>query len=137
MLKRYKQQQRRQSSALLQSPQLRRPVPTHADSSSSLPPPEMAFSPTYAGYPTADPHSMASGAMMAPSMNNAAPMPAHYAADAANVNYVWSQYESTPVGQQPMWVSDQSLGGNMFTQQGMNAFILPHSEWGPPQHQIW
>jgi hypothetical protein len=74
---------------------------------------------------------------MPPSMNNAAPMPAHYAADAANVNYVWSQYESTPVGQQPMWVSDQSLGGNMFTQQGMNAFILPHSEWGPPQHQIW
>lgn len=64
-------------------------------------------------------------------------MPAHYAADAANVNAVWAQYEAAPVSQHPTWVSDSTLGGQMFTQHGMGAFIVPPNVWGPPQTHIW
>jgi hypothetical protein len=146
MLKRYKQSARRQSSATVRSPQqqqqhaeMRRPIPMQSDSSTSVQSAtEMPFSPTYAHYTTQDPAAMmAPGAIAHPHHGAPHQMPAHYAADAANVNFVWAQYEATPTSQQPMWVSDQSLGGNMFTQHGMGAFIVPQTEWGPQQPEIW
>jgi hypothetical protein len=44
--------------------------------------------------------------------------------------------EATEANQLPVWISDQSLGGQSFSQQGMEAFLLP-PEYMPHATQIW
>jgi hypothetical protein len=43
--------------------------------------------------------------------------------------------EQSP-GELPVWISDQSLGGQSFSQHGMDAFIIP-TEFIPTAPQIW
>lgn len=78
-------------------------------------------------------------------INNHATMPGqmHVAHDqhgnvtfAPNVGDIWRGFESTSNEQLPVWLSDQTLGGNSFQQNGMDAFFLPH-EFFPPAPQIW
>ncbi|PPQ67094.1 hypothetical protein CVT25_005695 [Psilocybe cyanescens] len=49
---------------------------------------------------------------------------------------IWRGLEQTSVEQLPVWISDQSLGGQTFSQHGMDAFIMP-TEYLPPATQIW
>lgn len=46
-------------------------------------------------------------------------------ADAANLDQIWRGFEGTSNEQLPMWLSDQSLGGNSITQLGLEAFMMP------------
>ncbi|KAF9229106.1 hypothetical protein BS17DRAFT_771032 [Gyrodon lividus] len=54
----------------------------------------------------------------------------------ADVDTIWRGFEMTSNEQLPVWISDQSLGGNTFSQQGMDAFLLP-ADYLPPARQIW
>jgi hypothetical protein len=54
----------------------------------------------------------------------------------AEVDNIWRGFEMTSNEQLPVWISDQSLGGNSFSQQGMDAFLLP-ADYLPPAPQIW
>jgi hypothetical protein len=53
--------------------------------------------------------------------------------DAENI---WRGFEMTSNEQLPVWISDQTLGGNTFSQNGMDAFLLP-ADYLPPTPQIW
>jgi len=53
-----------------------------------------------------------------------------------DVDSIWRGFEMTSNEQLPVWISDQSLGGSTFSQQGMNAFLLP-ADYLPPAPQIW
>jgi len=44
--------------------------------------------------------------------------------------------ETTETNQLPVWISDESLGGESFPQQGMDAFLIP-PEYLPNSTQIW
>ena len=44
--------------------------------------------------------------------------------------------ETTEANQLPVWISDQSLGGQSFPQHGMDAFLIP-TEYLPTSTQIW
>lgn len=54
----------------------------------------------------------------------------------SRVDNIWRGFETTSNEQLPVWLSDQTLGGNSFQQNGMDAFLLPH-EFFPPAPQIW
>ncbi|KAL1748582.1 hypothetical protein HDZ31DRAFT_29427 [Schizophyllum fasciatum] len=49
---------------------------------------------------------------------------------------IWRGFERTASEQLPVWISDQTLGGQRFSQEGMNAYLLPN-EYMPPAPQIW
>lgn len=49
---------------------------------------------------------------------------------------IWRGFEMTSNEQLPVWMSDQTLGGASFSQNGMNAFLLP-ADYLPPAPQIW
>ncbi|KAF8140417.1 hypothetical protein EV363DRAFT_1393324 [Boletus edulis] len=53
-----------------------------------------------------------------------------------DVDTIWRGFEMTSTEQLPVWISDQSLGGSTFSQQGINAFLLP-TDYLPPAPQIW
>jgi len=53
----------------------------------------------------------------------------------ADVNNIWRGFEATSAEQLPVWLSD-SLGGNSFSQSGIDAFLLP-PDYLPPAPQIW
>ena len=54
----------------------------------------------------------------------------------ANVDHIWRGFETTSNEQLPVWLSDQTLGGNSFSQNGIDAFLLP-TDFLPPSTQIW
>jgi hypothetical protein len=56
--------------------------------------------------------------------------------DAVNVDHIWRGFEMTSNEQLPVWLSDQTLGGSSFSQNGMDAFLLPN-DYLPPAPQIW
>ncbi|KZT30720.1 hypothetical protein NEOLEDRAFT_1126328 [Neolentinus lepideus HHB14362 ss-1] len=60
----------------------------------------------------------------------------HYSADAANIDHIWRGFEMTSNEHLPVWLSDQNLGGASFTQNGMDAFLLP-TDFLPPAPQVW
>ena len=53
-----------------------------------------------------------------------------------NADNIWRGFEQTSTDQLPVWLSDQSLGGNSFSQSGIDAFLLPN-DYLPPAPQIW
>ncbi|KAF5384822.1 hypothetical protein D9615_001376 [Tricholomella constricta] len=55
---------------------------------------------------------------------------------ATDADHIWRGFETTANEQLPVWISDQSLGGSSFTQNGMDAFLLPN-DYMPPAPQIW
>ncbi|KAH6916892.1 hypothetical protein BKA70DRAFT_1250880 [Coprinopsis sp. MPI-PUGE-AT-0042] len=52
-----------------------------------------------------------------------------------DVDQIWQGLSGFPQEQLPVWISDQSLGGNSFSQHGMDAFLLPNDPVAAPQ--IW
>ena len=135
MLKRFK---RRKTGSMSRSPQM--PRPTHQGSHSQ----DMAMghvmpqhphganqptSPTYDATFTTHPEAMTH---MHPNM------PQHFNqyGGAANIEHIWRTFESTSAEQLPIWLSDQTLGGSQFSQNGIDAFLLPN-DYLPPAPQIW
>ncbi|KAJ6574941.1 hypothetical protein B0H19DRAFT_619992 [Mycena capillaripes] len=55
---------------------------------------------------------------------------------ATDADHIWRGFEMTASEQLPVWISDQTLGGNSFSQNGINAFLLPQ-DYLPPTPQIW
>ena len=55
------------------------------------------------------------------------PMPQHYPhlpyPHSTEADHTWQGSEQTPSDQLPVWMTDHSLGGTLFSQHGMNAFI--------------
>lgn len=81
------------------------------------------FSPAYDGSFTESQMQMVAGTVH----------PQHpHATDAENI---WRGFETTENEQLPVWISDSTLGGNSFTQNGMDAFLLPINYL--PAQQIW
>jgi hypothetical protein len=85
------------------------------------------FSPTNYDptFPNVDP-SMQQSHMTIPAMTSPSMM------DAEDI---WRGFEMTANAHLPVWLSDESLGGNSFSQNGMDAFLLPNSYLPPPR--IW
>ncbi|KAI0271423.1 hypothetical protein BC834DRAFT_818298 [Gloeopeniophorella convolvens] len=54
----------------------------------------------------------------------------------ASADNIWRGFEATSTEQLPVWLSDQSLGGNSFSNSGIDAFLLPN-DYLPPAPQIW
>ena len=54
----------------------------------------------------------------------------------ADADTIMRGFEMTSAEHLPMWMTDQSLGGNTFYQQGMDAFLLP-ADYFPPAPQIF
>jgi hypothetical protein len=53
-----------------------------------------------------------------------------------DADQIWQGFEMTAQEQLPVWISDQSLGGQSFSQHGMDAFLLPN-DYLPAAPQIW
>lgn len=66
-------------------------------------------------------------------------VPHQYNADAANLDQIWRGFEGTSNEQLPVWLSDQSLGGNSFSQLGLEAFMMPpeYDQQHASAPQIW
>ncbi|KAI0785462.1 hypothetical protein BC629DRAFT_1517230 [Irpex lacteus] len=132
MLKRFK---RRKTGSISRSPQVARPGQSMREGSAhsqdlgighhiSTNP----ISPTYDSHYTAHPESMGHVA--------AGPAHQYYGQYAANIDNIWRGFESTSTEQLPVWLSDQTLGGASFSQNGIDAFLLPN-DYLPPAPQIW
>lgn len=137
MLKRSK---RRKTNSI--SPQMSRPgQPVHRDSSGHSQDVTMGhpmsqhphaqhqpLSPTYDTTFTAPPGQMVH---MPPGVPQQ-----HFGQYNANIDTIWRGFESTSAEQLPVWLSDQTLGGASFSQNGIDAFLLPN-DFLPPAPQIW
>ena len=54
----------------------------------------------------------------------------------AEAEQIWRGLEQA-TGDLPTWISDQSLGGQSFSQHGMDAFIIPPDYLPVAPQQIW
>ncbi|KAI6031642.1 hypothetical protein BKA83DRAFT_4203353 [Pisolithus microcarpus] len=119
MLKRAK---KRKATSTSRSPNISREaprtIPMAIEQPSSI---HDSFSPTY------DPSFSSPEAVHQMQMG----MVPQYGTDAETI---WRGFEMSSNEQLPFWITDQSLGGNTFSQQGMDAFLLPPDYRAP---QIW
>lgn len=71
------------------------------------------------------------------------PMPQHYPhlpyPHSTEADHSWRGSEQTPSDQLPVWMNDHSLGGTLFSQHGMDAFIMPteYVSMATTAPQIW
>ena len=86
------------------------------------------MSPTYDTTFTTHPDSIAH-------MTSNAPQQHYGQYVGTNIENIWRNFESTSIEQLPTWLSDQSLGGASFSQNGIDAFLLPNDYLPAPQ--IW
>ncbi|THV06007.1 hypothetical protein K435DRAFT_773506 [Dendrothele bispora CBS 962.96] len=127
MLKRFK---KRKSTSTSRSPRTsrdpQRPMMVEHPSTGSAQ--TMPFSPSYEGSVShqQDPSGSQYQSQMYP----------QHQFHPAEADQIWRGFEMTSSEQLPVWVSDQTLGGNTFSQNGMDAFLLP-SDYLPPGPQIW
>lgn len=130
MLKRFK---RRKTGSISRSPQVARPGQpmregSHQDIAMGHHMSQHPISPTYDSHLTGHPDAMAH---LSPGVG-----PQPYGQYAANIDNIWRGFESTSTEQLPVWLSDQTLGGASFSQNGIDAFLLPN-DYLPPAPQIW
>jgi hypothetical protein len=68
------------------------------------------------------------------------PMPQHYPhlpyPHPTEADHTWRGSEQISSDQLPVWMTDHSLGGTLFSQHGMDAFIMP-TEYVATAPQIW
>ncbi|KAI0347809.1 hypothetical protein BDW22DRAFT_1384698 [Trametopsis cervina] len=128
MLKRFK---RRKTGSVSRSPQVARPGhplregSTHSqDVAMGQHMSQHPLSPTYDGTFTGHPEAMAHVATQQP-----------YGQYSANIDNIWRGFEFTSTEQLPVWLSDQTLGGASFSQNGIDAFLVPTDYLPAPQ--IW
>lgn len=145
MLKRSKKRQTSRSPNVSREPH--RPTISISHTSSANRTPTASTQPygrtsdTYSAYDTAYPsqniqmhgHHGSYNNMMHPTINS---MAQHYVGQLPPTNFPEAEQflrglEQTDVAQLPVWLSDQSLGGQSFSQYGIDAFIIP-PELFPP-----
>jgi hypothetical protein len=141
MLKRAK---KRKAASSSRSPKVSREPPAHHRSLSMVSEPQIMpvtqtmnteqFSPTYDPSFSSPEMAMVHGQQHMSHMTGHMPNPA--GTDIVNIDNIWRGFEMTANEQLPVWLSDQSLGGNSFSQNGMDAFLLPN-DYLPPAPQIW
>ncbi|KAI0686657.1 hypothetical protein BC835DRAFT_1379255 [Cytidiella melzeri] len=129
MLKRFK---RRKTGSVSRSPQVARPGhPMREGSSQDVGighhMSQHPISPTYDSHLTSHPEAMGH---LAPGVAQQ-----QYGQYAANIDNIWRGFETTSTEQLPVWLSDQTLGGASFSQNGIDAFLLPTDYLPAPQ--IW
>ncbi|KAG1715985.1 hypothetical protein ID866_1150 [Astraeus odoratus] len=121
MLKRAK---KRKATSTSRSPNIsretQRTVPAAVEPAPSIPMNHDAFSPTY------------EPSFSSPEAVHQMGMVLQHGMD---VDTIWRGIEMTSNEQLPVWISDQSLGGYTFSQQGMDAFLLP-ADYFPPTSVI-
>ncbi|KIY45786.1 hypothetical protein FISHEDRAFT_48819 [Fistulina hepatica ATCC 64428] len=54
-----------------------------------------------------------------------------------DADYIWSGFEQTSNDQLPVWITDDTLGGQTFSQNGMAAFMLPEGYLQPSSQIIF
>lgn len=136
MLKRFK---KRKPGSMSRSPKMARPgqrgsmdqTPHSIDvqMAHANMPQHQPMSPTYDTTFTAHPETIAHA------MSGAVPSPQQFGQYTA-IDQIWRGFESTSTEQLPVWLSDQTLGGQSFSQNGIDAFLLPNDYLPGPQ-QIW
>lgn len=135
MLKRFK---KRKTNSMSQSPQIPRPghrgSMDHASHSGDIQMGQAMAHPHQPMSPTYDPNFVSHPDAIAHGMSTA--MTQQQFAQNANIDQIWRGFETTSTDQLPVWLSDQSLGGQTFSQYGIDAFLLPN-DYLPPGPQIW
>lgn len=99
----------------------------------------MSVDPNHPGnmpHPSAEPFSPAYESFTGPASAHAPGSSHQPHLHATDADHIWRGFEMTASEQLPVWISDQTLGGNSFSQNGMNAFLLPQ-DYLPAQAQIW
>ncbi|KAF5388490.1 hypothetical protein D9757_004585 [Collybiopsis confluens] len=140
MLKRFK---KRKSTSTSRSPKATRDphrnagVMEHPGSSGSIQAIQAPYPPAYDANYVAHSENM----MVAnhhPQVSNQSPqhVPHQHHIHPADAENIWRGFEMTANEQLPVWISDQTLGGNSFSQNGMDAFLLPN-EYFPGGPQIF
>lgn len=146
MLKRSKKRRTSRSPNVSREPH--RPVSHISSASHSTPAPTQHYGRTSEMYPAAydaypsqnmqmHGHPGYSTHIMHPPVNS---MPQHHVGQLPHTNFPEAEQflrglDQTEVAQLPVWLSDQSLGGQSFSQHGMDAFIIPPELF--PTTQIW
>ncbi|KAL0071822.1 hypothetical protein AAF712_000744 [Marasmius tenuissimus] len=88
--------------------------------------------------PSEIPYSPSYGAFPHPQQNqHMGQLPAQQQYAYHEADHIWSGFETTSNEQLPVWISDQTLGGNQFSQHGMESFLLPPEYSQAQPHQIW
>lgn len=128
MLKRFR---KRKSTSSSRSPKASRDRESHRPMPMVIEQPSIQYSPVYEHHPpqySQEPiHVMSIAPTQALGQHFYGPF------DAENI---WRGFEMTSNEQLPVWISDQTLGGNSFSQHGMDAFLMP-TDYLPPAPQIW
>lgn len=60
--------------------------------------------------------------------------------DGANLDLIWKGFEGATNDQLPMWITDQTLGGQSLSQLGLEAFMMPITEFDQQRNvapRIW
>ena len=139
MLKRFK---RRKTNSISRSPQMARPgQPTQRDGSAHSQDVTMSHPMTQHPHPQHQPMSPVYDTNFTAPPGTMPHMPAgvpqqHFGQYAPHIDNIWRGFESTSTEQLPVWLSDQTLGGASFSQNGIDAFLLPN-DYLPPAPQIW
>jgi len=129
-----KRSRKRRGNSSSRSPTMSREVRNHRTESMEYHEAAPNINPNSITTPTYDPSSYANNPEVLAQMTMAAPD--QMGGIAPNADNIWRGFEATSNEQLPVWLSDQTLGGNSFQQNGMDAFLLPH-EFFPPAPQIW
>ncbi|KAJ3734654.1 hypothetical protein DFJ43DRAFT_1060921 [Lentinula guzmanii] len=140
MLKRFKKRKSvstsRSPTASRESHRISNVIEHSGSSSSSLQSGQVSYSPVYDTHFGGHPDNALAGnhpQMQQQQQQQQQLQPHLQPADAENI---WRGFEMTANEQLPVWISDQTLGGNSFSQNGMDAFLLP-TDYLPPAPQIW
>lgn len=136
MLKRFK---KRKAGSVSRSPKVTRDQPHRigypTDAQVAAQHPHQAHQPISPTYETPYPPHAAEGVPVPQQM---LPGASHqqFPQYQPNVDNIWRGFEQTSNEQLPVWLSDQTLGGTSFSQNGIDAFLLP-TDYLPPATQIW
>ena len=114
-----KKSKKRRAGSIRSPIAMRHPGTGETQGPSIMHPPTEPISPTYErGFPP--PEQIHGGIPI-----HGHVLPPQFNADAANLDQIWRGFEGTANEQLPVWLSDQSLGGNSFSQLGLEAFMMP------------
>ncbi|KAF9076108.1 hypothetical protein BDP27DRAFT_1313911 [Rhodocollybia butyracea] len=132
MMKRLK---KRKAGSTSRSPKMTRDVRNstameHSASSSNMQAVQVPYSPVYD--PNMGPHPEAALIGTHPQQH----VQHQHQLQSSDAESIWRGFEMTSNEQLPVWMSDQTLGGASFSQNGMDAFLLP-ADYLPPAPQIW
>lgn len=138
MLKRF--ERKRKAGSVSRSPKVAREPPHHrmgypvdpqASNSQHHPQQHQPISPTYDA-----PYPHQGVAVTMPQGMHPGGAHQHYPQYQPSVDHILEGFAHSSNEQLPVWLSDQTLGGASFSQNGIDAFLLP-PDYLPTTTQIW